>query len=74
MSELGATFYHMLHGLPPFEPTPNDPLALVHKHIAVQPIPLQDYKVRCDHSYLFNASSSDYHSLFQVIPALSDVA
>ena len=34
---LGATLYHLLTGVPPFES--DDPLALVHWHIARQPIP-----------------------------------
>lgn len=32
----------MLSGSPPFQPTLNDPLALIHKHIAVQPTPLHE--------------------------------
>ncbi len=35
---LGATFYFMLSGAPPFEE--RDPLALVHSHLARSPLPL----------------------------------
>lgn len=39
---LGATFYEMLCGKPPFRPSV-DPLELIHKHIAVAPISLRDH-------------------------------
>eukprot|EP00026_Physarum_polycephalum_P000093 Phypoly_transcript_00093.p1 GENE.Phypoly_transcript_00093~~Phypoly_transcript_00093.p1 ORF type:complete len:2228 (+),score=422.82 Phypoly_transcript_00093:105-6788(+) len=38
---LGATFYEMLCGKPPFRPS-IDPLELIHKHIAVAPKSLQE--------------------------------
>ncbi|KAI9287644.1 hypothetical protein BC943DRAFT_358163 [Umbelopsis sp. AD052] len=34
---LGATFYHLLTGLPPFDT--NDPVELIHQHIVQPPIP-----------------------------------
>jgi serine/threonine protein kinase len=34
---LGATFYHLIMGVPPFES--EDPLELIHAHIAKNPIP-----------------------------------
>jgi PAS domain S-box-containing protein len=34
---LGATFYHLIMGVPPFES--NDPLELIHAHIAKSPTP-----------------------------------
>jgi predicted ATPase/signal transduction histidine kinase len=39
---LGATFYEMLSGQPPFAAT--DPLELVHCHLAVNPRPLHDLR------------------------------
>jgi predicted ATPase/class 3 adenylate cyclase len=37
---LGATFYHLLTGRPPFDAS--DPMALVHAHLARQPVPMAE--------------------------------
>lgn len=59
----------MLSGSPPFEATPDDPLALIHKHIAVQPIPLEELNELQAHAslviLLFLLINTPYYRLYQ---------